>query len=258
MGWFGERAPRLGDVRESQPQLAKSRKAVFFAPHTSERMATLPLISKVSERLERCGVSCTTHSVEDMREHVISLSVRLSRLRLGKDEMPVLERLLRLKDASIRLGIVCRILEANPDAMFIEVHSLDRDYRTADRFPYADYFTRLPGTRILFLRDFPGEYFRPMATGARLIGSIRNGSLREAIGFIGLEQGYIERQSIAQLGYLSKNAHRSSLVEIPAPSSMAKEDEGRLTPFERCYGLALSSMHTITDGEIDALAKTLL
>lgn len=258
MGWFTERAPRLCDVRESQPQLAKSRNVVFFAPHTSERMATLPLISEASMRLEKCGVSCATHAVEDMREQVISLSVKLSRLKLGKDAMPTVERLLRLKDASIRLNIACRILEANPGASFIEVHSLDRDYQLDDRFPHAEHFFRLPGTRVLFLRDFPGEYFRPLGTGARLVGGIRGGGLMEAARIIGIDSGSIQRQASAQLGYLGDNAGRAALIEIPAPCACSKEDEGRLTRFERSYGMNLSGSHTLMEQELDSLAAALL
>ena len=258
MGLFGGGIPRLSDVLEAQLGLPKSRKMVFFAPHTSERMATFPLISDLSEALRKGGVECWTHSIEDMKERVISLSVHLSRLKLPKAERGALERLLRLKDASLRLGLLCGILEANPDARLLEIHALGRDYQLADRFPDADSFYRLHGCRILFLRDFLGEYTKPFGSGMRLLETLESGKLVKAAGIIGLDKSLIRRLAEKGLGYLSQNARRTALIEIPAPCSGPTEDVDNLTRFERSYGLSMSRRHTLDEGEIAFLAGSLM
>jgi len=258
MGLFGERIPRLSDVPEAQFGLPKSRKIVFFAPHTSERMATFPLISDLTDALRKGGVECRTHSIEDMRERVLSLSVQLSRLKLPKAERNVLERLLRLKDASLRLGLLCGILEANPDARLLEIHALERDYQLADKFPDADSFYRLHGCRILFLRDFLGEYTKPFGSGMRLLEALESGKLAKAAGIIGLDKSAIRHLAERGLGYLSQNARRTALVEIPAPCSGPQEDVDDLTLFEVAYGLSMSGHHTLGDDDIAFLARSLM
>ncbi len=258
MGLFGERSPRLSDVLEAQLGLPKSRKMVFFAPHTSERMATIPMISDLTESLRKGGVECRTHSIEDMRDHVISLSVQLSRLKLPKAERGMLERLLRLKDASLRLGLLCRILEANQDARLLEIHALDRDYQLADKFPDADSFYRLHGCRILFLRDFLGEYTRPFGSGMRLLETLESGKLATAAGIIGLDKSKIREQAAGGLGYLGRNAMRAALIKIPAPCPDRFDDIEGLTRFEKAHGLSMSNSHTLDEDEIAFLARSLM
>jgi hypothetical protein len=260
MGWFSERAPRLGEVQEAQLMLIKRRKAVFFAPHSSERLATIPLISGLSKRLERSGVGCQTHSIEDMRENVISLSVQLARLKLPKAERANLERLLRLKDAKVRLDLLCRIMKANPDAMLLEVHSLDKDYQLADRFESAKSFYRLPGSRVLVLRDFFGEYVRPVSGGIRLLETMGTDGMRKAARIIGLDAAAGRERAMGQLTYLGQNIERAALIEIPAPCTGVPEpgEIRSLTRFEIAYGISMSGSHTLADGELDLLASALL
>ncbi len=145
--------PRLRDVEECQPELQKSGKVLFFAPHTSERMATLPLISRLSKGLGEAGLECQTHSIDDMNAQVLSVSAHLSSERFSRRERKALDGMFRLKDAMTRLSIACRMLIANPDALLLEMHALDRDYRESDRFEGSGYFYRIPGARVLYLRD---------------------------------------------------------------------------------------------------------
>ena len=247
---------RLCDVQERQPVLGGTGKVVFFAPHSSERMATLPFISEVSAKLHQAGRECGTHSIEDMKDSVIFLSARILRLKLSKKELGGLDALFRMKDAAIRLSLLCSILKGNPGASVLEVHALGRDYSGKDSFPHADCFFRLPGTRVLYRKDVRGEYEAPIGTGLDVLGMM-DARLKAAATMLSLDEARMREETAGELRHLCDNLHSTMLLEIPAPRMECDVDINAITIFERDYGFASSRRHTLGSEDIEVLSKTL-
>jgi hypothetical protein len=256
MGWLSHK-PILRDVEERVPSLPRMLKTDFFAPHTSEHPATMPLISTVSHALEGKGRHCETHSIEDMRSAVFSESVKLSKIKLADKDKAALEKMFRLKDALSRLRIVCGLLDADPEARIVEVHSLDADYRLDDRFQNADCFYRLPGSRILFLRDYIAEYLVPVRNGMELTDARLGTNLQIARAIIGMDRKGIADDAPRMLENLENNIERLILVEIPAPSYDGFQDMEVATRFQRSYGLSMSMHHALEVRDVQAFADIL-
>lgn len=248
-----DKAPRFRDMEKGGPRI-KGKRMLFFAPHTSESAATLPLISDLSEMLERKGVSCEAHAVVDMKARLLSMSAKLARIGFTEGELAKLDVMFRLKDAELRLGILTSLLQSEPSAALLEVHALDKDYMREDEFRYCDYFYRLPGTRAIFLKDYLAEYSIPVERGMELMGSKLGKRLMLAAGIIGLD---VERYRLEQsLEFLEQQLHRISLMEIPAPSD-TNDGRTRMTRFERAYGYSSSLKHTLTKKEVATIAEAL-
>ena len=220
-------------------------------------IATLPFISEVGQELHKGGTGSTTHSVEDMRECVLSLSAQLRRIGIRRRELPLLERLLHLCDASSRLHRITTMLGKHPNAMLVEVHALERDYRLSDRFEWGNHFRRLPSTRVLFLASYLEEYALVLGRGAELIKTLDGARLRQAASAIGLDSGDIRAQAASELPFLEANLPRCALIEIPAPCMPPREDTAGMTRFEVSYGLSISAPHTLTPFDIASLAADL-
>lgn len=254
MGFLNRRA-RLADIQEVYPLLPDSRKLLFFAPHTSGHYALMPLLSKLSERLSERGKITETHSVEDMRAEVASLSLKLMRLKVPKAERPLLDSLLRMKDAEVRIGILCRMLDSQPDALLAEMHALDQDYGLTDRFGRASGHYRLPGTRILYPIDFMAEYISAIDRGLEALGHQGSEALAKAKALIAA--GGIGDGMARMLDFVGKNAFRAILFRIPAAASDPGLEIEPATVFEMEFGFRLSKYHTLSDGEIEGLASAL-
>ncbi|MFH0737247.1 MAG: hypothetical protein V1827_01805 [Candidatus Micrarchaeota archaeon] len=250
---------RLRDIEERKPHVQRPMKAVFFAPHTSERQATHPLISDLSDILGYRGVICGAHSVEDMKHQLLSMSAKLSKMGFSKKEANALDGMFRLKDALLRLGMVSGILETAGPATLIEVHALERDYSFDDMIPCADFFIRLPGTRALFLKDFRYEYFGLLDRWLPVLDDIEeNGgkNLRSALEILGLDSWDVSMGLPSMVETLKRMGDRCALLGVPAPSEY---DDGFkvATRFERTYGQSHSFMHTLSGREVLAIADLL-
>ena len=252
---------RLRDVEEKRLAIPKTGKIVFFSPHTSERCATLPLISDLSDMLAYNGVKTEAHAVEDMGSQILSISSKLSRLRLSRKESDALDGLFRLKDVFLRLRMVCGILASDKQSVLLEIHALDRDYGLDDQFGFAEWFYRIPGTRVLHMKDYLSEYSGPLDTWIpRLLSAAKEGSrsLRAAVDILALDADRLIFEAPGMLRTLGENTHRSAMIEIPAPSEKNDGAFGDRTAFERTYGFDLSLRHRMSREEILAIVKNLL
>ncbi|HSB47038.1 MAG TPA: hypothetical protein VLD37_03425 [Candidatus Bilamarchaeum sp.] len=245
-------APRFGQIREVFPLLPASDKVVFFAPHTSEHPALMPLISEISETLAGRGRKAETHSVENMREAVSSISFRLRRLKLSKAEIPMLDSLLRMKDACIRLDILFRIMQDEPGAVVAEMHALRGDYGPGDRFGEGERFFRIPGTRILYLKDYLEEYAAAITKGREALSVRGSEGYARAAEIAGA--GSSEAEARLRLARLGENIRRAILLKIPALPGGPGPAEGCVTRFEMDYGV-LSGHHTLSGWEAGELAS---
>ncbi|MEW6722429.1 MAG: hypothetical protein AB1324_04150 [Candidatus Micrarchaeota archaeon] len=255
MGLFG-RKERLRDVPEVQPLLKKAGKVAFFAPHTSEHPAVMPLISELSAALRGGGRECETHSIEDMRAAVASISLRISRLRLRREELEGVERVLRMKDAIVRLGIAIGVLAADEKSLLVEVHALPGDFALGDRFGMGAYFYRVPGTRILYSRDYAGEYAVPIRLGMEALSRIGSGRFVKAACIAGADLGEAA-DALALIPDLEHRASRALLIEVPAPFREPDDWVPSETEFGKCYGANLSGFHTLAHWEMERLLETI-
>jgi hypothetical protein len=232
------RKQRLRDVEERRPTLPKFRKIVFFAPHSSEHPAVLPVIKTLSKRLQDDGFSTETHTIGDMKVQVRSISSQLAGMRLSKMEKSQLDAFFRMNDALRRSELLSDILTNNPEANVLEMHALPEDYQYDDKFPWIPEFFRIPGTRILFLKDLMSEYMVPLEIGIAALKS-RSNRLAHAVSLLNLNYG----NATEHLKQIRANLTRMLLVEIPAS---AEHDESKVhTSFERSYGLGLSMQPTL-------------
>lgn len=255
MGIFQLGKPRFRDVQPQELSMPRASKVAFFAPHTSEHGATMPLISRLSERLASHGVESRTYSIDDMRDRLRRISASLSQMRFSKPERMMLETLLRMNDAIIRLGLLSGILQNEKGANVVEVHALDRDYQAEDRFEHKDLYYRLPMSRVLYARDFQREYSVPVREGLLALERI-SGPMIEAARLLDLDPARIRQQSRDEIGLLGANAGRLALLEVPAPVR-GTGDIGTLTRFERSYCINISMAPTLRDEDIGRLAKAL-
>jgi hypothetical protein len=257
MGW-GSGRRKLRKIEERQPMLQDARKIVFFMPHTSDQPAITPLLSDIREALGKEGVPSETHSVEDMKTTVFSMSLKLSKMRLSKGEREGVERLFRLKDSFARLRIACRILRSEPDALLVEAHALERDYHYGDKLESAAGYCRIPESRILFLRDFLCDYELPIRQGLETMDAGVSGRVRAASEIIGIDELTIGIEAPLLIGTLKSNLRRCLLVRIPAPAADNMEGVKAATDFERRYGFGMSLCNTLEECEVKALALALL
>jgi hypothetical protein len=251
-GWLA-RGTRLRDIEERELGIRKGASVGFFLPHTRDRNATLPLVSELSEGLRAKGVMAATHSVEDMKAEVLSISARLIRMRLRARDEEAVDSLFLLKDAERRLSVVCGILRSDPTANVLEIQALGRDYGEADRIEDAGSYSRLPGTRVLHPRDYAGGFARAFREG---ISTLRQaaGRVAAAAGIIGPPGG--EEWLGGMLDMLAENARRCALILIPAPSFDVMELAGP-TGFGRHYGEGMSKEHTLSPRETAAILDAL-
>ncbi len=253
---FWQKKPIFKDIPAKSPELPRTKKVAFFAPHTSEHPAVLPLISKLSGRMERLGIQSTTHSVEDMRDILLSFSAKLMPIRFSKDEKAILEALFRMRDTICRLEILSRILSETPDANVIEVHALPHDYLGYEHFQLVDHFYRIPGTRVLFPRDPVGEYSAPLKKGMDGLDNGSGENISLAVKLLDLKRrtrGELE----ALLRNLEENIGRTLLIEIPAPS-FRQSEQIMHTAFESNYGTRISDANSLRNYEVDDLMAEIL
>ncbi|MEM2908969.1 MAG: hypothetical protein QW171_02295, partial [Candidatus Bilamarchaeaceae archaeon] len=142
---------RFKDVIQKDVRFKNASTVVFFVPHTSEYFAVSPLISELSERLIESGKRIIKEVRNDMRSRILRTTLKLSEAGASARESDVIEKLFRLEDTWIRLQRLTELIEKNPEGVILEMHALDRDYQENDKFPMADYFYRLPGTRVLVI-----------------------------------------------------------------------------------------------------------
>jgi hypothetical protein len=252
---FWQKKPIFKDIPAKRPELPRTRKVAFFAPHTSEHPAVMPLISKLSKRMNVKGIQTATHSVEDMKDAVLSVSAKLMPLKFSKDERAKLEVLFRMKDAVCRLEILSRILSETPDTNIIEVHALPHDYLGNEQFQWVDYFYRVPGTRVLFPRDRIGEYATPLKKGMETLDNGTGKNISLAIGLLDLSSRRRDELE-ALLQFLEQNISRTLLIEIPAPST--RQVEGIMhTSFESNYATRISEANNLRIYEVDDLVEVL-
>ncbi|MFH1685259.1 MAG: hypothetical protein ABH983_03040 [Candidatus Micrarchaeota archaeon] len=252
---FWQKKPIFKDIPAKSPELPRTKKIAFFAPHTSEHPAVMPLIAKLSKRMNAKGIQTTTHSVEDMRDAVLSVSAKLMPLKFSKDEKATLEVLFRMRDTICRLEILNMILGETQDTNIIEVHALPHDYLGNEEFQWVDYFYRIPGTRVLFPRDRIGEYATPLKKGMEALDNDSEENVDRAIellGLIGRERSGLEEL----LQFLEQNISRTLLIEVPAPSTHQVEQKMH-TSFESNYTTRISGANNLRTYEMDDLVMAI-
>lgn len=249
------RKTRFRDMPAMPPEAPRSKSIAFFAPHTSEHPAVMPLISELGERLGSAGSSTETHSVDNMRDSVLSLSAKLNPFRFSKKGKRALESFFRMKDAVFRLQVLEGILKEDPGKIVVEMHALPKDYKMDEQFPWADYYYRIPRTRILFPRDLRAEYEVPIREGMSQLGNDAEESVSFAKRLLGLEQ-MDRREAEAILACLETVLERTLLIEIPAASKPGM-DMLVHTEFEMNYGIRRSEAHSLRTSEIQELLSLL-
>lgn len=250
------RQSRFGDVELRGRVLPRAKKIVFFAPHTREQPATMPLISEISERLKKDGIESETHAVDDMDEKVISLSTKLRGLDIPDEDRAAFSVFFYLHDAYVRLRIVRKLLERSPDANIVEMHALDKDYKDDSIFPWENYFYRIPGTRILYSKEATVDYENSI-TNAFLVDEQSRLCIRILAAEIGLDLASVGEHTEDLLERLEENSERFMLVEIPAPAHCMCEGVDVHTMFERKYAYSFSQPHTLKQHDIEALYATI-
>ncbi len=268
------KALRFKDTPTRSVKLKKSDKIVFFAPHTSEQPAVAPLISKLTEKLKKEGKEVKKETIDDMRLRVLRTTSQLSEKNLSGSELELVEKLFRLEDTWVRLQKIGELMEKNPDAVILEVHALDKDYQEDSEFRMVDYFQRLPGTRVLVLRDIEQEYTYPILDGLAAV----DGKKERHLAIVGLFSEFVLKKVAEEnrrlLETLSRNTDRIAMIEIPAPSYFHVRRTGvklidglilrlanlppHLTRFEEAYGINSSDMATITEADVQGILRMLL
>ena len=244
---FWTRKPRFREVPTVAPELPRPKKVIFFAPHTGEHPAVMPLVSVLSEKLSRRGIEAETHSVNDMGERVREISGRLRKMPFRDRDKEMIDALFRLQDAHIRLQILGRLLAENPEANIIEMHALDRDYQEKSVFTMKEWFYRIPGTRVLHLGDLKGEYRIAIDDGLETADKL---CVAGALPLFSLDVPKIRGMAPGLLRTLEENLHRTIMIEIPAPAHCNCEGVPALTVFERNYGYSFSEPHTLGDVDV--------
>ena len=245
---FWKRKPRFRDIPAKAPELPKTERIAFFAPHTSEHPAVMPLISKLREKLEPRGIGTETHSVDSMRDDVISISAKLRQYKFSREGKAALESFFRMRDAERRLCILEGILGQEPGKLAVEVHALPMEYFGNEHFPLIGQYYRVPGTRVLFPRELKSEYEKPILLGMAHLESNGEDALSFAKRLLCVNHDDAE----AMLGKLDIILKRTLLIEIPATSKQDMET-GVNTEFERSYGIGISESSSIAGFEIDEL-----
>jgi len=253
---FWQKKPIFKDIPAKSPELPRAKKVAFFAPHTSEHPAVMPLIAKLSRKMEAVGIGSTTHSVEDMRDAILSVSAKLMPIKFSKDEKAKLEVLFRMRDAICRLEILNRILEQAPDANIIEVHALPHDYGGYEPFQLVDQFYRIPGTRVLFPRNHLDEYALPLQRGIEALENGSGDNIKRAVELLDLRCS-VRGETEALLQHLEENIGRTLLIEIPAPS-VRQTEKIMHTSFESNYAIRISEANNLRTYEIDDLLAEIL
>lgn len=249
--------PLFGEVMQRAPSLQKSREFVFFAPHTSEHPSVIPLISTLSERMGKGGIATESMVIEEMRESVIAISSRLSRIWGAGKERDTLEKLFGLKDAVVRVEAVARMLASRPESALVEVQTLDRDYDDMDRFEPGNGFYRIPNTRVLYARDYAGAYETQVAQGIEAAES-RGKAATALKGMLALDIARLKHEVPAKIEMLRQNAGRTMLMEMPAPVGALPDESHPTTSFEATYGYRISLKHTLASHEIDSVFAALV
>jgi hypothetical protein len=248
--------PRLRDVECRAPTLETSKSIVFFAPHSNERQATLPLISRVGDALWQEGLDTSTVTIEDMADRVSSYAVRLHRLGLSRSEKEKVNRLFYLKDACIRLDLLTKILAEFPDSKIAEMHALDRDYQPGDRFEMAPWFYRIPDTRVLYLRDIARDYAAAIERGLEVLDNSPSEKIAKAAALLEIDLAAVRASCGGMATALRSQMQRTILIETPAPAHSLDVFESA-TEFEKRYAFSANGMCTLSDSEISALIMAL-
>ncbi len=256
MGGWLRRSPLFRDIEERELRLPKGGRVEFFAPHPRDQLATMPLISELSGALNAIGVETETHSVEDMKSEVLSISLKLRRLGLSKKELGEADALFFLKDAIIRLELVSGLLERNPGCAVVEVQALERDYCGPEPFAEAPLFYRFPGTRVLHLRDYAGGFLADIRKGLEVLES-PHGRLGKAAGAFGMTPGALRLELPGLLDSVHEGRGRAAMVCIPADSFTVEQWTENETRFEMKFGEGMSRKHTLCPADIAALASAL-
>ncbi len=242
MGFWKLKTPKFRDVEEKRPALPRPEKVIFFVPHSAEHPAVLPLVASLSEGLGKHGIASATHSIEDMRERVQSLSQKLRCFRFTTAQKQELDALFYLQDAYERLRIVNRLLALHPAANIVEAHALDRDYKQNDRFSMKDWFYRIPGTRALYIKDLKAEYTGAIDEGLALA---EKSCIPEALSLFGFDIVEMAGSLPGLLKMLEENLYRTIMLEIPAPSHCNCDGIPLNTRFERNYAYSFSQPHRL-------------
>ncbi len=256
MGGWLRKAPRFCDVEERGLCLQKCGRVEFFAPHPRDQLATMPLISGLSEALNGKGVETETHSVEDMKSGVLSISLKLRRLGLSRKELEEADALFLLKDAVIRLELVSGLLGRNPGCAVVEVQALDKDYCGKEQFAEASLFYRIPGTRVLHLRDYAGGFLADIRKGLGVLEA-PHGRLGRATGAFGLSSESLRMELPALLDSIHEGRSRAAMVCIPADPFNVEPWTGEETRFEMVFGEGMTRKHTLGPADMAALASAL-
>jgi len=267
------KALKFRDTPTRSVKLKKSDKIVFFAPHTSEYLALGPLISRLTDTLRKEGKDVKKEITDDMRLRVLRTTNQLSEKDLSKAELDLVEKLFRLEDAWVRLQKIGELMEKNPDAVILEIHALDKDYSENSEFRMADYFQRLPGTRVLVLRDIEQEYTYPIIDGLAAV----DGKNERHLAIAGLFSEFVLKKVAEEnrrlFEMLSKNTERIAMIEIPAPSYSHIRRTGiklidglilrlagfpsHLTKFEEAYGIRSSDMVAVSEADVQGILQML-
>ncbi len=250
--------PLFGEVVQRTPNLQKSKEFMFFAPHTSEHPAVLPLISELSERMRQSGIKNESGTIDDMRENVIAISAKLSRIWRAGKERDTLERLFKLKDALVRLDVVANMLASRPKAALLEMHALDRDYDDMDRFDWGEHFYRIPDSRALYAKDYFSEYKTQIKQGLEAMVDGRGKAATALKEILELHINRLVEEVPGKLEILEKNARRTLLMEIPAPATVLLDNPSPMTAFESTYGYKTSLKHTLAEQDIDSVLSAIV
>jgi len=272
---------KFSSIKERALTLRKCNKAVFIAPHRSEDMVTVPFISQVSKIVEAKGRETDFINTPDSRTRILSISRRLSQIDTSESDMDIIESIFKLQDAFIRLKNISSVLRKEPASVVFEMHALERDYQMDDDFEHVDHYFRIPGSRILFIRNMIDELGTPIKEGLKKIDAAFEKDYNrmfkilfefEALNFVELEARYMDLLDI-----LSGNIGRVAMIELPADADFIlrigrnpfNEDfEGivnditskrKLTKFEEDYGLKINlAKTTITEEDAERVAGIVL
>lgn len=220
--------PTFRDIRQRAVTLTPTPKIIFLVPHTNEFPAVRPLLVDLYEILTKRDKKIETNVTEDMQNRISKSADRIPH-DVSDKELILIEKLFRLEDLWLRLKKIAGLLNKYRDATVVEIHALDKDYNEGDYFLMADFFCRLPDTRILVLQDFTMEFIIPMSWGLEAVSKALEikdkADLKRYATILGCFEG-LSGTEIAQIknsysnvmNVLSQNINRFALIEVPAPS----------------------------------------